>query len=68
MSVAAVRKEISERIHGFDYFSIDYDEEVVTYKFYVGGSSGTLIATATLTYVDSTRADLSSFLIVGSDT
>ena len=33
---------------------------VVTYRFYQGGLSGTLKATATLTYADSTLCDLQS--------
>ncbi len=45
----------------FDYIGIAYptsSSEVYTYK--LGGSSGTTVATITITYVDSTKAQVSS--------
>jgi hypothetical protein len=48
---------------GYDYFSVSYPsntQEIYTFKS--GGASGTVVATVTITYVDSTKAQISSAL------
>lgn len=45
----------------FDYFSVDYFSATVEkYKYYLGGPTGTLKRTITLTYTDSTKTFLSN--------
>lgn len=45
----------------YDYVGIAYPTATSeTYTYKLGGSSGTLVATVTITYVDSTKAQVSS--------
>lgn len=45
----------------FDSLQVTYTSATIeTYQFFTGGLSGTLVATLTVTYTDSTKANLSS--------
>ncbi len=45
----------------YDYISVAYPNSTTeTYTFKLGGSGGTLVATVTLVYTDSTKEDLST--------
>lgn len=48
-------------IPSYDYVSVSYPNSTTeVYTFKTGGSSGTTVATVTLTYTDSTKDNLSS--------
>ena len=49
----------------WDYFKTTYPDSVTeVYKFYEGGSGGTLLATVTLTYTDYTKNNLHDGTVV----
>lgn len=44
---------------GYDYIGVAYPTSTTeTYTYKTGGSSGTTVGTVTVTYTDSTKADL----------
>ena len=44
----------------YDYVSLSQTSTVDTYSFKSGGAGGTLVATITITYTDSTKATIST--------
>lgn len=45
----------------YDYISVDYPIDTTEiYTFNIGGSGGTLVATVTVVYTDSTKANIST--------
>jgi hypothetical protein len=46
--------------YSYDYVAITYNTTTDVYKFYQGGSGGTLVATVTLAYSNSTKSQLNS--------
>lgn len=58
LQTTAYNMLVSEK---YDYVAISYPTSTTeSYVFKTGGSGGTTVATVTLTYTDSTKANLSS--------